>query len=574
MSANGDYVFTATDNAGNATTATAHIANIDTAAPGLSFALAPSSGWTKGSVTITATGSDTGSGVASIRRPDGTTATGSTANYAVTANGTYSFTATDNAGNTTTQSVTVSNIDTTAPSLSCTPSTTAWTNGSVTLTASASDSQSGLASITKPDNSTSATSPTTYTAAANGTYTFSAADNAGNTTSLPMTVSNIDTTAPTSPVVTSSTTAWTNGNVTFTLGTSTDSQSGVAKRQYQIDGGAWTDYSSTVTVSTEGTHTIYARAVDNVGNISTVSNATVKIDKTAPTVPAISGAPSGWTSQTVNLMVSGSTDGASGIAYTRYQIDGGSWLDYTGPVSISADGAHTFTVHVGDTAGNFSTASAAVNIDKTAPAASGSLSPSANTTGPVAITVTGSDAGSGVASVKRPDETTAYGATATYTVTDNGTYTFIVTDNAGNTYTLPVTVGNIDKTVSVTLTSSVSYTVNPNNLSTPMTAEDITITNNSGFPIQVTLSSLTSSLSGTNGFWLGTKVREGTTGGGTWSQIDNSGVQYAGGASVVLGVLPAGATGHIQLISDLPSLKWPVLETDSGNAQLQFTASN
>ncbi|MFT9056645.1 MAG: hypothetical protein ABF449_08465 [Ethanoligenens sp.] len=115
-------------------------------------------------------------------------------------------------------------------------------------------------------------------------------------------------------------------------------------------------------------------------------------------------------------------------------------------------------------------------------------------------------------------------------------------------------------------TSGVTYSVDPNNLSTPFAAQDITLSNsNTHVGAKVTLQSLASSLTGTNGFTLGAQVEEAASGNTTWSEIDNKCVQLAGGASTVLGVLSPGGTGHIKLVGQLGSRRWPSTEADNGN---------
>lgn len=211
--------------------------------------------------------------------------------------------------------------------------------------------------------------------------------------------------------------------------------------------------------------------------------------------------------------------------------------------------------------------------DTTPPAGSYNLSTTAWTTGNVTINVTAADSQSGVKSITEPDGTTVAGPTCSYKVSGNGTYNFVLTDNAGNTCTYPVTVANIDRSVSVSYTSSVAYTVDPDNTGSPFSAEDITLTNNNTHVgAQVTLHRLTSALSGTNGFVLGAQVEESASGDTTWSEIDNKSVQLASGASTVLGVLSPGGTGHIKLVGQLGSLRWPSAAADTGNMQLTFTA--
>lgn len=213
--------------------------------------------------------------------------------------------------------------------------------------------------------------------------------------------------------------------------------------------------------------------------------------------------------------------------------------------------------------------------DTTPPTGSYNLSTSNWTTGNVTINVTATDTQSGVKSITTPDGTVVNDNTCSYTATGNGTYAFTFTDNAGNTCTYPVTVSNIDRSVNVSYTSSVTYTVDPNNIGSPMAGGEMTLTNNNThIGAQVTLQSLASALTGTNGFALGAQVEETASGNTTWSEIDNKSAQLAGGTSTVLGVLSPGGTGHIKLVGQLDSLSWPSTTTDTGNMQLSFTAKS
>ena len=81
--------------------------------------------------------------------------------------------------------------------------------------------------------------------------------------------------------------------------------------------------------------------------------------------------------------------------------------------------------------------------DTTPPSAITSLSTTASTTGPVAISISAYDDLSGVAAITTLDGSIVQASSATYSVTANGTYNFTVTDNAANTTTIPVTVSNI-----------------------------------------------------------------------------------------------------------------------------------
>ena len=74
-------------------------------------------------------------------------------------------------------------------------------------------------------------------------------------------------------------TAATNGNVNVTITYPSDATT----KQYRIDGGAWTTYTSAVAMTANGN--IEARALDAAGNSSAIGTLNVaNIDKTAPKV--------------------------------------------------------------------------------------------------------------------------------------------------------------------------------------------------------------------------------------------------------------------------------------------------
>ncbi len=99
FTANGTFDFTATDEAGNVTTETVKITNIDKIAPVITIAPYITTP-TNQDITVTAT---TNEGTLNV------------ASHIFTANGSFDFVATDTAGNVTTQTVTISNIDKTPP---------------------------------------------------------------------------------------------------------------------------------------------------------------------------------------------------------------------------------------------------------------------------------------------------------------------------------------------------------------------------------------------------------------------------------------------------------------------------
>ena len=162
---------------------------LDKTAPQVSGLTADHTQWTADDVTISFTASDATSGIDSVTvSKDGGTAqtvTGSGSDYSFPAdsNGTYTVTVTDKAGNTTTQAITISNIDKTEPGL--TVSGGDMGAASLTLKAEAKQNGGSPVTVTAKDSSgnvLTANGDGSYTVTKPGKYTFTAATGAGQTT--------------------------------------------------------------------------------------------------------------------------------------------------------------------------------------------------------------------------------------------------------------------------------------------------------------------------------------------------------------------------------------------------------
>ena len=103
--------------------------------------------------------------------------------------------------------------------------------------------------------------------------------------------------------------------------------------------------SASFTLTENGTHSIAYWSVDVAGNTETTNYATVRIDKTRPTVDAYAIG---------SLVTVIAQDTVSGVASTKVSIDGAAAVDYTGSFTV-APGAHTVTYWATDQAGNEST---------------------------------------------------------------------------------------------------------------------------------------------------------------------------------------------------------------------------
>jgi len=406
--------------------------SVDNVPPTLNLSQTPNN-WINGNVSITATASDSESGVQKIKTPDGNFIYGSTANYTVSTNGTYNFITYDNVGNSTTKTITVSNIDRDMPTLTLTPSTNEWNNGNVVITTTATDASSGVKRINLPDGTYVNGANATFTATGNGTYSFTVEDNVGNTTTKVITVSNIDKDMPTL-TLTPSSSNWISGNISITA-TATDASSGV-KRIKLPDGTYVNNSSATFTATTNGTYNFEVE--DNAGNKTTKAITLSTIDKITPDVVIVSDpAQEAWTNGSVTLKITAS-DGGSGVSNIKLPNNNLVYADLTNYV-VNSNGTYTFTVT--DKAGNTTTKSFVVNnIDNVAPTKPIISNNQSWTNSPkVTVTITpGSDNQSGVKEVHYKLEGVTTSGWLKYTVPFDITNEGITTikartvDNTGN----------------------------------------------------------------------------------------------------------------------------------------------
>jgi hypothetical protein len=173
-------------------------------------------------------------------------------------------------------------------------------------------------------------------------------------------------------------------------GGSTDTGgSGLAGYEYRLSTDGGVTFSQAVTgslvvISAEGQTLVQMRAVDGAGNVSTwapagaTAGSTVRIDRTDPTAPAISGGGATWTNAaTVAVSASGALDAGSGVARYEYQTSanlGVTWLPATptagATANVSAAGDNLIRFRAVDGVGRVSPwTQTQVRIDRTAPTA-------------------------------------------------------------------------------------------------------------------------------------------------------------------------------------------------------------
>lgn len=230
------------------------------------------------------------------------------------------------------------------------------------------------------------------------------------------------------------------GAATVTV-TATDAGSGVAGVEYQIDDTSWQAYGAPVQVSAPGDHSVQFRATDRAGNVSQTGSVTFTVveandeDTTPPVTAATVDLVPGRATVTVTA-----TDADSGVASVEYQLDGGAWTAYTVPVVVTTAGAHMLHHRATDRAGNVSavrmtpfTVVAPPAEDTTPPVTTATV---ASTPGRATVTVTATDADSGVATIEyRLDggAWTAYSTPVVVTTAGEHTLGYRATDDAGNT---------------------------------------------------------------------------------------------------------------------------------------------
>jgi CSLREA domain-containing protein len=247
FSANGSFTAsgTATDGAGNSTSASFGPIKIDKTAPTLAPTVSPNPVNLNASATASAGATDGGSGIA--------LQSCAAVNTSMLGSKTVACTATDNAGNTASANASYLVIDSTSPVISASATKTdgsvytvgEWTNQSVTVHFTCSDTLSGVASC-----------PADQVFSANGSFTATGAvtDAAGNSTSISFGPIKIDKTAPTLTPSVSPNPINLNGIATGNAG-ATDSDSGIASQSCD-----------TIATNAVGARTATCTATDAAGN--------------------------------------------------------------------------------------------------------------------------------------------------------------------------------------------------------------------------------------------------------------------------------------------------------------------
>ncbi len=363
--------------------------------------------------------------------------------YGAQGQDTFTYYSVDSHGNTEVAKSDAVWIDTVAPSASSSLAGTVglagWYVSAVQVSVAGSDPTSGINALEL--NGSAYSGPVTFSASGSTSYTYRAQDGAGNWSAAQNGSFKIDTDQPTASSSLAGTLGsggWYVSPVQVTL-TGADATSGLGA--LELNGAA---YSGPATIGTQGTVNYTYRARDVAGNWSALANGSFKIDTVAPTVtPAFSGpaGSGGWYRGPVQVTLN-SVDATSGMG--ALELNGAAYA----PLTVSAEGATSFTYRGDDAAGNWSALqTGSLKIDSVAPSTAASLTGNLGAGGwyttPVQVTLVATDTTSGVGSISL--DGSSYAGPRTYSDGAH-TITYFATDQAGNAETAKTLSFKVDTT--------------------------------------------------------------------------------------------------------------------------------
>ena len=492
--------FYTVDNIGNAEAANTAYVKIDSTGPVTASSIDTS--WHEATVTVTLSATDAGCGPRTTYYRIGAGAPATyTAPFDISAEGTtaVSFYSTDALGNTeATKSATVK-IDKTRPATTSNADT-AWHQGSFVVSLSPTDTLAGVAHTyyrIGAGATTTYTAPFEVTTDGANTVSFFSTDAAGNTEATKTATVKVDGTAPatTSDAVASYTTT-----ATIHL-TPADAGSGVASTSWRLDGGTLST-GTVVTTTTVGTHTLEFYSVDAVGNTENVRSAAFVVKARFEHTDARLTYQGAWTTISDARMSLGAmknTNVAGGAVNIAFDGTGIDWISTKAPWygigAIAIDGSvvatadlysptFTFQQRIWSSpvlpagphtmritwTGSANASSTGTNVSIDALDILGTLSSFTDTAapvsassidatwhpGPVIVSLSATDTGSGVATTYyRIGAGTLSAYAAPFIVSAEGTtpVTFYTVDNIGNAEAANTAYVKIDSTGPVTASS-------------------------------------------------------------------------------------------------------------------------
>ncbi|MBS7020444.1 MAG: leucine-rich repeat protein, partial [Firmicutes bacterium] len=265
---------------------------------------------------------------------------------------------TGNSNNTVTAStLSVSKIDTTAPTVSVSGNTDTWSINK-TLTIQASDTESGL--HTSPysfDGGATWSATTSKTFTTNQTVNIWVKDALGNIAKQAITISKIDTVAPSNVMLTKG--SVTSSSITVSA-SATQANMGIRGYQFSIDGGAYSTEQTSATKIFTGlnkntSHTIQVKAIGKNGKSAESTVLTVSTNNIQTPTYSVTPSVDTWaTSKTVTITYPGTK--TDNLVY-EYSKDGGTtWINVTASsTSVTFTSNGSVIARVRDTGNNNNT---------------------------------------------------------------------------------------------------------------------------------------------------------------------------------------------------------------------------
>ena len=134
--------------------------------------------------------------------------------------------------------------------------------------------------------------------------------------------------------------------------TASDTEVGVEKIWYAIDGGIWEEYKGNFTVPVPGPHSLSYYATNNLGINETVRTLEIFVDAEPPRCflavgPPRHGKDPMYVTNSSEFTLS-ALDNGSGLSSIFFRIDNGDWGRYFEAFTIIESGAHTVSYYAGD----------------------------------------------------------------------------------------------------------------------------------------------------------------------------------------------------------------------------------
>lgn len=258
----------------------------------------------------------------------------------------------------------------------------------------------------------------------------------------------VDGTAPTALQVTAlfddeiyADSTWVADDVEITL--ESTAFSGIYEYQYRIDGGEWQSITgNTMTATEEGTHLYEFKAISNAALESPVASLTVCIDRQQPVIRVeFDGTFGRWTADGAHFSFSTEAESLSGITY--YYSDGTSWHAFDGAdlhLEENTNAVYAFKAVNGAGTESIVSDSYRVMIDTTEPDVILTPTVTDPTCVPYAVNIETVTGESGIESLEM-DGADITGQSAV-TVAENGNYLFTVTGGNGLQKTVLLVIDN------------------------------------------------------------------------------------------------------------------------------------